>query len=300
MLAPVAIFAYNRPKYLKLCLESLKANNLSKETQVYFFIDYIKSKKDLKKNTKVKKIINSINFFKKKIIIKRKVNFGLKKNIIDGINHVLKKHDKVIVVEDDLYLSKCFLDYMNSNLEFYKNSNSVASIHGYCYPINYKSIKENFFFIRGADCWGWGTWKRSWNIYCDDSILLANKLKKSNQIVKFNFNNSFNFYNALLNAGNNLWAVKWYASAFLSKKLTLYPKRTYVINLGTKGIGTNTEKIDNRFDSKLNDNFTFEKIKIKENKFVRKAFENFFKYNFKKKYFLIRLMLRLSKLLKNV
>ena len=38
----------------------------------------------------------------------------------------------------------------------------VASIHGYIYPID--GLPETFF-IRGADCWGWATWKRAWNIF---------------------------------------------------------------------------------------------------------------------------------------
>ena len=27
-----------------------------------------------------------------------------------------------------------------------------------------KNLEPNFF-IRGADCWGWGTWRDSWTIY---------------------------------------------------------------------------------------------------------------------------------------
>ena len=34
---------------------------------------------------------------------------------------------------------------------------------------------------------------------------------------------------------NHSWAVKWYASAFLKDKLTLYPKYSLVENIGDKG-----------------------------------------------------------------
>jgi hypothetical protein len=37
---------------------------------------------------------------------------------------------------------------------------------------------------------------------------------------------------------NNSWAVLWYASAFLAGKLTLYPGRSLVQNIGNDGSGT--------------------------------------------------------------
>ena len=111
MISPLVIFAFNRPKYLKKCLSSLKLNKLSCKTKTYFFIDYPKNKKDFKNYNKVIKIVKETNIFKQKIIIQRKYNFGLKKNILGGIDYVLKKHETAIILEDDLYLSKYFLDY---------------------------------------------------------------------------------------------------------------------------------------------------------------------------------------------
>ena len=65
----------------------------------------------------------------------------------------------------------------------YQKKKKVISIHGYCYPINFKNKSENFFFLRGADCWGWATWKRGWKLYENDAnkllkIIKINKLKK--------------------------------------------------------------------------------------------------------------------------
>ena len=38
---------------------------------------------------------------------------------------------------------------------------------------------------------------------------------------------------------NNSWAIRWYASAFLANKLTLYPGQSLVSNIGGDGSGTN-------------------------------------------------------------
>ena len=37
---------------------------------------------------------------------------------------------------------------------------------------------------------------------------------------------------------NNSWAIRWYASAFLAGKLTLYPGRSLVQNIGNDDSGT--------------------------------------------------------------
>ena len=53
-------------------------------------------------------------------LIFRNKNFGLKKNITLGISEIISKYKRVIVLEDDLILSRNFLLYMNSGLNFYK------------------------------------------------------------------------------------------------------------------------------------------------------------------------------------
>ena len=289
MISPLAIFAFNRPQYLKLCLSSLKLNELSCKTKAYFFIDYPKTEKDFTNYSKVKNIIRKTNIFKKTIIIERKRNYGLKKNILSGINYVLKENERVIVLEDDLYLSKYFLNYMNTYLDYFKNSKELASIHGYCYPIDKKNL-NNFFLLKGADCWGWATWRRAWKFYNDDHLFLAKKIKKRNEVNIFNFNNTCNYLDILKNRSSNTWAVNWYASAFTNNMLTLYPKNSYVKNIGNSGIGTHTKKINKRYDVNLSKSFKFEKININENILARKKFEEFFKYNLKKRYIYIKMI----------
>ena len=176
-LAPIALFCFNRPIHLKKTLSSLKKNLLFNKSKIYIFADGAKTEKDLIDVDKVRNLVKNLKGFKKKKIIFRKKNFGLAKNIISGVNYVLKKEKKIIVLEDDLITSKFFLSYMNKSLDYYKKENKVASIHGYIYPLNKKNLLDNFF-IKGADCWGWGTWKRSWMKFEKKPEVLIKKIKK--------------------------------------------------------------------------------------------------------------------------
>jgi hypothetical protein len=103
-------------------------------------------------------------------------------------------------------------------------------------------LPENFF-LRGADCLGWGTWKRGWDLFEPDGRKLLDRLVDSHEQPKFDFENTYPYTQMLKDqiAGkNNSWAIRWYASAFLLNKLTLYPGRSLIHHMGGDGSGTNT------------------------------------------------------------
>lgn len=278
-LAPIALFCFNRPNHLNETLKYLKKNDLINKSRIYIFSDAPKEKKDFKKVEMVRSIIKNLIGFKEKIIFFRKNNYGLAKNIISGINYVFRKENKIIVLEDDLIVDKFFLEYMNKNLDYYKQNHNVASIHGYIYPIDKKNL-DNSFFIKGADCWGWGTWKRAWQKFENNPNKLINKIKKYNLISEFNFNNSKDYFfmlNKNLRSKKKSWAIQWYASAFLGNMLTLYPKQTYVRNIGLDGSGENTN-LEYNYNSNFSKKKKIFKIKnIKENIIARQKFESFFR-----------------------
>jgi hypothetical protein len=281
-LAPIALFTYIRLKHLKITINSLKSNKDAKDSILYIFSDSYRNNEDKKKVLKVRKYLSKLSGFKKIIYFYRKNNLGLSQNLISGINHVLKNNQKIIIIEDDLKLSRYFLDFMNYNLSYFSNNSQVASIHGYVYPLPNIINLPNLFFIRGADCWGWGTWKRSWNYFDPNGKKLLQKIIKKNLVKEFNFNNSYNFFKILKNQvlnKNDSWAIRWHASIFLRNMLTLYPKKTYVQNIGLDGSGVHNNKYFNEFRSKFSNKLYLpnNKLDIVESHEGKKNFEIFFK-----------------------
>lgn len=239
--APIVIFSYNRLLHLKKTIINLKKNNISKYCSLIFFSDGPKSKLDKIKINKVRKYIKSIKGFKEIKCINRKINLGLSKNIITGLNIIFKKYERAIILEDDILVDQFFLEYMNEGLSLYKNNKRIASIHGYIYPVNFSKSINNYFFLKGADCWGWATWRRAWKFFDKNGKKLINKIDKKNLKTEFNFNNSYDYYGMLkkqINGKNDSWAIRWYASAFLKNMLTLYPSKSFVRNIGMDGSGT--------------------------------------------------------------
>jgi len=154
------------------------------------------------------------------------------------------------VLEDDLVTSPYFLQYMNDALNLYENDNRVISIHGYCYPID--GLPETFF-LKGADCWGWATWKRGWSLFEQDGSRLISELERRKLVERFDCFGAYDFSGMLkgqIEGRNDSWAIRWYASALLQGKLTLYPGKSLVHNTGNDASGRHCAAID-AFDAAL-------------------------------------------------
>ncbi len=242
VIAPVAVFAYNRPNHFQKTLAALSANVLASRSDVFVYLDGPKSESDSVASKKIQEICNGAINFNRLTIVPRDRNLGLASSIISGVMELCDLHGRVIVIEDDLVTSPFFLSYMNDALNLYQFEDSVASIHGYVYPISAR-LPETFF-LRGADCWGWATWKRAWDHFEPDGSLLLSQLKKLKLEDEFNFGGACGNSQMLedqISGRNNSWAIRWHASAFVKNMLTLYPGRSLVKNIGHDGSGTHCE-----------------------------------------------------------
>ena len=277
-LAPIALFVYNRVDHVQKTLKYLSNNFLANESDLYIFSDGAKTSSDKDSVNQVRNFCSNIKNFKSVSNVNRDKNYGLAKSLVSGISEILKKNEKIIVLEDDLLTDKFFLKYMNEALEKYQKCDEVISVHGYLYPLKNKNNKT--FLLKGADCWGWGTWKRGWDLYTEDTNFLYSKIIEDNKEKEFNFNGSYNYFKMLednLVDKNSSWAIRWYASAFVNDKLTLYPPHSLIHNIGNDGSGTNSSN-SNIYDNHLkNLPVNLDDIIINENKDLRFEFEKYFR-----------------------
>jgi hypothetical protein len=206
----------------------------------------------------------------------RDKNVGLASSIIEGVTRTCAEHGRAIVVEDDLVTSRSFLSYMNQALGVYTNEEQVASIHGYSYPVS-KPLPETFF-LRGADCWGWATWQRAWSTFEQDGSVLLRKLQERQLISTFDLDGAYKFSEMLkaqIEGRNDSWAVRWHASCFLQEKLTLYPGRSLVHNIGNDASGTHCADVDDYATVVADTPVRVERIELSENVQARAAFAAF-------------------------
>lgn len=276
-LAPIILFAYNRPKHVKQVLEALQKNKLSEQSELFIFSDGGKDFEDEELVEETRKILDNTTGFKKTTVIKRPVNFGLAANVIDGVSTIIEKYGKVIVLEDDLITSPTFLSFMNKALDVYENVDEVAHIHSFCYAgLNLPDT----FFIKWVGSTGWATWRKSWRLFERNGEKLLAELKEKKLTKAFDFNGKYPYTRMLkrqIAGRNNSWAIRWNASLFLNNKLSLNTGKSLIYNIGFDGSGMHSGSQDfynmGLFDGEL-------EIKkpemIKESVDARKQFENFY------------------------
>ncbi len=277
MLAPIALFAYRRPDHLTKTVAALRANPEAIGSTLYVFSDAPKDDSSAKDVSAVRACLQTITGFAQVNLIFREKNLGLAGNITGGVSTILAEHDRVIVVEDDVVVSPYFLRFMNDALTLYKNDHKVGSVSGYIYPVSV-ALPETYF-IRGADCWGWATWRDRWRYYNADGSALLAELTDRNLTHAFDLEGAMSYTQMLkdqIEGQNDSWAVRWHASCFLRDLMILYPGMTLVHNIGNDGSGTHSAS-DESFASTLSpEPIAVRPIPVEESAAGRKAIREFY------------------------
>ncbi len=278
MLAPIVLFVYNRPWHTKKTLKALEKNELAKDSILFIYADGAKentSEFDLMNIQKVRNIIKKKWGFKQTIIIEKEKNCGLSNSVIRGVTHVLKKFEKIIVLEDDLVTRKGFLNYMNEALDLYEKENQVGCIHAWNYYFNKNTFKESTFFLKGADCWGWATWRNRWDLFNPNGKELLMLINQSNLKKSFDRDGTHQFTKMLsdqVNGEIDSWAIRWHASLFIKNKLCLQPSIPILKNIGLDNTGTHCSEVKLR--QFTTEKIALSKIEIKEEINFFNAYKN--------------------------
>lgn len=282
-LAPVVLFIYNRPKHTKATIESLLRNPESTQCPLFIYADAPKAdapQSDWLAVNEVRALVREMTSSLPQVkFVEANVNKGLANSIIEGVTQVVNAYGKVIVLEDDLELSPCFLAFMNAALNQYEHTEQVMHVSGYMLPL--KTQLPPVFFYNSTTCWGWATWRRAWQHFEPDANLLYQKIQQTGNSYTFNIDGSYDYLGQLLaNVEGKLktWAVKWYASVFLRQGLCLHPAPSYVRNIGHDGSGVHCKTTDLYHIPQLNERLVYPlpTLQLQESKLARQAAADLF------------------------
>ncbi|WP_016834374.1 glycosyltransferase family 2 protein [Herbaspirillum lusitanum] len=277
LLAPIVLFVYNRPEHTRKAIESLQQNDLAGDSDLFIYSDAAKNELAGPAVQQVREYLKTISGFKSVTVVERSRNWGLARSIIDGASTLSSQFGRVIVLEDDLVTSRHFLRFMNEALTLYADDDRVISIHGYVSPV--KGPLPETFFLRGADCWGWATWQRGWNEFQPDSAQLLAELTRRKLTGTFDYDGAYPHTNMLkmqMTGRVDSWAIRWHASAFLKDKLTLYPGKSLVANIGNDSSGTHCGATDMFSGEISSDRLHVGDIAVQESQVGRAAMRDFY------------------------
>lgn len=253
MLAPIVIFAFNRPDALLRLKNSLESNNLYATSEKYVFVDGCRNDSDEPKVSEVIEIAHTIT----DNVNVSPVNKGLATSVISGISEMFKLYEKVIVLEDDLVCTPNFLDYMNQMLEHYRQDARIISICGYGLKIKKpRGYIGDIYLSCRSSSWGWGTWKNRWD-NIDWQISDWQEFSHDNRLkAEFNLGGSdmFSMLQGYMTGKNNSWAIRFCYNQFKQHKFSICPFQSKVDNIGFGKDATNCDQKFSRFKTDMDIN----------------------------------------------
>ena len=248
--APVAMFVYNRADHFKETYEALAKCQEAKNTDLIIFSDGAKNEKASEGVKAVRTFAREIenrNDFKTIKIVESPENKGLAKSIIAGVTKVINEYGKIIVLEDDCACSPYFLKYMNKCLGFYSNNKKIGAISGYAPQIEFpEDYKEDIFTAyRSCSC-SWATWKDRWENVDWELKDFSEFCKNPGLIKKLNSNGNDRFMRLYRQTRGNgsSWSVRFGAHLVKNDWLTVYPRYSYIKNIGCDESGVHSKSED--------------------------------------------------------
>ncbi len=276
-LAPIVYFTYNRLDTLQRSVKSLQANDLSKDSVLYIYSDAPKSERDFDAVQRVRTFLKDISGFKDIIIFEASTNKGLAKSIIEGVTHVINKHGKIIVLEDDLLLAPNFLSFMNKSLIKYIDNPKVFSISGFMFDIKHKKdYPYDVFFTKRHCSWGWAMWKDRWNEIDWEVKDFAEFIKDTSKRKAFNDIGADLTYSLIKQQKGkiNSWAIRCNYHQFKKQTFTVYPLISKIDNLGFGNDATHTKQRFNKYkttiDTKKTEDFIFPNEVVIDNTLINR------------------------------
>ena len=248
--APIIIFVYNRADHFIQTYNALSACKEAKESDLFIFSDGAKNESGKEKVNEVRSAVASIKDsgdFKSVNVVESPVNKGLAASVIAGVTDVINKYGKVIVVEDDCKVSPLFLRYINGALDYYENNKKIGSIAGYTpmidLPDDYKS--DVFAAYRSCSC-TWATWADRWQNIDWELKNIKDFYKSPKLIKKLNSNGSDRFIRLYRQTKGNgsSWSVRFGAHLVKNNLLTVYPRYSYITNIGCDESGVHSTTDD--------------------------------------------------------
>ena len=247
VLAPIALFVFNRPKHTKQVLAALSANPEFFGSSLFIYCDGARKTSDVDKVECTRELVRNLEH-PAKTIIEAESNCGLAESVIAGVTDLVTRFGRVIVVEDDLYLSTGFLAHMNAALDKYCDIPQIMQVSGFMFPIQEFAERQENLFLPFISSWGWGTWSRAWNHFDAEAKGWKTLLTNAKLRHKFNVNSSYDYSDMLIRQMTgqlDSWAIRWNWSVFKHGGLVSYPPVSFVSNSGFDGSGSHCRA--NRF-----------------------------------------------------
>lgn len=248
-LAPVVLFVYARPDHTERTLDALEKKHLASETDLIIYSDAPKHAGHAASLAAVRALIQRYNNnFQSVVVHEQPANLGSARSVIAGVSAAIDQYGRVVIVEDDLGISACFLSFMNQALVFYQNDPKVFSVSGYALPaalMKYsKGFDQDVCLIPRHCSWGWTIWQDRWAGI--DWEVKDYAAFRQDEAARSRFNRGGTDLSASLDMQMqgklDSWAIRCVYAGFRRGQWPVYSRTSFVDNSGLDGTGVHCGK----------------------------------------------------------
>lgn len=241
--APVALFAFNRPKFTSQVLNQIRAY----APPILFLIQDGPRPgipTDLENTRQVREILESVDWECQVHRLYAEENMGLLDRFDSALKYVFAKVDECVVLEDDVLPSQNFFRFTEAALEDFKDNKRIGMISGYCETRPKKQVLARHL-SRKPKVWGWATWSDRLEGYNPKQSELASQplLSSYRQLRSRGFSvmESLAWPIRIKRAFKlNTWDYQWSFHVLSNFGFSLASSTNLITNLGFGSTSTNT------------------------------------------------------------
>lgn len=229
---PVAFIIFNRPDTTAQVFEKIRE---ARPEKLYLISDAARDAKEREKVIETQKLVEDQIDWKCEVYKNyASENMGCKRRVASGITWVLEQEESVIVLEDDCIPKKEFFRFCQEMLEYYKENSSIMMVSG-TNLLGGVNIPRDYTFSYFPMIWGWGTWRRAWELY-DVNMSFWPEVKATKRLRSVYGRRSYFFIerdnDKVFNNNKDTWDIQWDFTRAYYHGLGIVPKGNLINNIG--------------------------------------------------------------------
>lgn len=243
MSSPVLFLLFNRPDLALRVFERIRE---ARPPKLFIAVDGPRLDQDgeMEACGECREITNKVDWECEVYTLFRDKNLGCRRAVGEAITWFFDHVEEGIILEDDCLPDPSFFPFCLELLERYRDDERVMCISGDNFQNGQLRGKASYYFSIFNHCWGWATWRTSWQHF-DTEMLLWPEIKERQLLEGFLTNNAAihwsKIFDQLYKQQIDSWAYIWGLSCWSQHGLAILPNVNLVSNIGFGKGSTHTE-----------------------------------------------------------
>jgi hypothetical protein len=234
---PVLIIAFNRPDSARRVFSAVRA---AKPAKLFLACDAARPGKagEAERVAEVRALVDAVDWPCEVRTKFPESNLGSGLGVSSAITWFLGEAGEGVILEDDCLPTPAFFRFAATMLERHREDPRIGLIAGSnMAPL--VDLPASHGFSRVTSCWGWATWKRTW----DRFTFIPEPVREDEPWTRRLHPNAVDFLRRKFQAiadgkVRTVWDYQFMVQALRAGQLTVVPGRNLILNIGFDGTGT--------------------------------------------------------------